>query len=204
MIQFELDNAHDMHYHWLRDRRFGKRADFTGRTLENLSSKYKNFSHAIFDGAVIRNTNFTEANLTGLSATGTHFDEVDFTGADLKDSHFQRALFTNTTMAYRTTDLWNVVGNGTQIITLQLGGKHVVYTDKVLQIGCKQYQLPEVWDHSDDQLRGRLESYSEEEFIKLLEWWDDWKTTLQQLIHKNPADLSGIRTIYVGKNTVGY
>jgi hypothetical protein len=93
-----------------------------------------------------------------------------------------------------------VTGNGTQIISLQLGGNHIVYTSEILQIGCKQYQLPDVWWHDKAEFRVGLQSYSDEEFDELIEWWDIWKITVQQIIHKHPADPNGIKTIYPGNN----
>ena len=89
MIQFELDHALDTHQHWLRDRRFGRRADFTGRKLEDLNIKYKDLSGAVLDGANLHRCDISNSNLTDVTANSAHFDSVDFTDTNLKNAHLQ-------------------------------------------------------------------------------------------------------------------
>jgi len=185
MIQFELDHALDTHQHWLRDRRFGRRADFTGRKLEDLNIKYKDLSGAVLDGANLHRCDISNSNLTDVTANSAHFDSVDFTDTNLKNAHLQDALFTNCTM--ERTDLWNVLGNGTQLITLQIGGRHVIYTSEILQINCKQFELDKVWWMSEDDAKHRLRGNTDAEQAESLAWWCRWKTEIYQIINKNPA-----------------
>jgi len=185
MIQFELDYALDFHQHWLRDRRFGRRADFTGRTLKNLNIKYKDLTGAILNGTNLHYCNLSNSNLEDIVANGSHFDNVDFTDTNLRNAHFQKALFTSCTL--ENTDLWDVTGNGTQIISLQLGGNNVCYTSEILQINCKQFKIDILRTLTDDEIRRRMQGKPDEETEEAIVWWDVWGDQIQQIINENPA-----------------
>ena len=186
MIQFELDHALDFHQHWLRDHRFGRCADFTDKDLRDLNAKSRDMSGALLEGANVFNCDFTGANLTGVIAAGGHFMNCNFTDTIFKNANFTNTRFTDCT--FENTDLWGVTGNAHQIITLQIGKRTVVYTDKMLQLSCKQYPLETVWEMTDDEV---LHSFRGKEYDgqreQNLEWWRTWKPLLQQIITENPA-----------------
>ena len=170
MIQFEIDYILDFHQHWLRDSRFSRRADLTGRILENLNIKYKDLSGAILDGARFHHCNLSNSNFSDIVANGVHFDVVDFTDSTLRNAHLDKAYFTDCT--FSNTDLWDVRGDGVFIISLQLGGKNICYTSDILQINCKQYDLEKVWWMTDEEM---LHSLRGEDYDNTragdMEWW---------------------------------
>jgi hypothetical protein len=189
MIQFELDNALDYHRHWLRDNRFGSRADFTGRTLKNLKASHCDLTGAIFNDANVISCDFSNANLTDISGTRVHFMDTDFTNANLRNAHLPRARYTQST--FKDTDLWEVSGDGVYIISLQLGQISICYTSEVLQINCLQFDLDKIWEMLDDELREEVTRRTcgeREEWVnKMMDWWARWDDQIYQIINKFPA-----------------
>ena len=185
MIQLELDHAVDFHRHWLRDKRFGARADFTDRTLENLNITYKDLSGAIFNNACIFSCNLSNSNLTDILATGVHFMDCNFTNTVFKNAHLQQAYYTLN--KFSNTDLWNVSGDGVYIISLQLGGSYVCYTSELLQINCQQFDLEKIWWMTEDQILADVNDHTDEEYAEMRAWWAKWKYQIYQIVNLNPA-----------------
>jgi len=128
---------------------------------------------------------FSNTNLTNIVAAGTHFLDTDFTSANFKNAYMPRAQYTQVT--FQWTDLWNVAGDGTYIITLQLGGAHVCYTSKALQINCLRFDINKIWWMSTEEISSRIIEHTDEEKAKMLKWWADWKYQIYQIVNKNPA-----------------
>jgi len=186
MIQFELDNMIDFHRHWLRDKRFGARADFTDRTLKNLNITYKDLTGAIFKDSKIHSCDFSNANLTDVIASQAYFHDVNFTNATFKNAYLRKAKFTLST--FSNTDLWNVSGDGVYIISLQLGRKNVCYTSEILQVNCKQLDIKKIWRMSDDEVINKTWEYSEDELKEMAQWWVKWRCHIYQIVNLNPAE----------------
>ncbi len=185
MIQFELDHMLDSHRHWLRDSRFGARADFTGRTLKNLNITHKDLTGAILKDANIYNCDFSNSNLTELMARRVHFMDSDFTNVTFKNAYLQQAYYTLN--KFSNTDLWNVSGDGVYIISLQLGGSNVCYTSEILQINCMQYDIKGIWWMTDDEILAKVAGHSGEEYAEMKAWWTKWKYQIYQIVNLNPA-----------------
>ena len=185
MIQFELDHALDSHRHWLRDKRFGARADFSDLTLENLDITYKDLSGAIFNNACIFSCNLSNSNFTNIMATRVHFMDCDFTNANFKNAHLQQARYALN--KFSNTDLWNVSGDGVYIISLQLGGSYVCYTSELLQINCLQFDIEKIWWMSEDDIFANVGEHSDEELVNMRAWWTKWRQQIYHIVNFNPA-----------------
>lgn len=185
MIQFELDYIRDFHQHWLRDKRFGCRADFTGSKLENLNMSYCDFTGAIFDDTRIFSCDLSNANLTNIVANRVTIMNCDLSYTNLKNAHLSQAKYAENTFV--RTDLWNVTGDGTYIISLQLGGHHVCYTSEILQVNCLQFDIKEIWWMSDDEVLSWITEHTDEEKAALTEWWTKWKLQIYQIVTNHPA-----------------
>ena len=185
MIQFEFDNIVDQHQHWIRDYRFGTRADFTRRTLEDLDMSNLDLSGAVFNHANIFRCDITDTDLTNIVANYAHFSDSNFTRTKLKHANLRYTKFTNPT--FQDTDFWGVFGDGEHIISLQLGGRDVCYTSDYLQIGCMQFDLDKVFNMSTDDFMYRLRTNTALEQQQALIWWNNWKSQIYQITEKNPA-----------------
>ena len=185
MIQRELDLVITQHRRWLRDKRFGSRADFTGSTMKNLDISNKYLSGAIFDDTGLFSCDFSNSDLSNIAATGVHFFECNFTNVSLRNARLQQARYTLST--FSNTDLWDVSGDGVYIIYLQLGGYNVCYPSEVLQINCLQFDIKKVWWMSDDDVLARVETYKDFEMVKMAEWWTQWKYQIYQIVNSCPA-----------------
>ena len=186
MIQVELDDMLDFHRHWLRDKRFGTRADFTDKTLENLTFSYRNLTGAIFNEENIFSCKFINSNMSEITAVKTHFKNCDFTNAIFKNAYLQQVRYTLS--IFSNTDLWNVSGDGIYIISLQLGGVNVCYTSEILQINCLQFDIEEIWWMStDDVILKTGRDRNEIQLDKMEVWWDKWKYQIYQIVKNSPA-----------------
>lgn len=71
--QERVDEMCTMHEAWLKDRSAGKRADFSGASLQGL----------VLEGRCLREANFKDADLTGAFLRSADFSHASFEGADL-------------------------------------------------------------------------------------------------------------------------
>jgi transcriptional regulator len=62
---------------------------------------------------------------------------------------------------------------------MQIETWSVVYTSKIMSIGCQQHKICEWWKFTDEQISAMDN--------KALSWWKKWKPILQQIIEISPA-----------------
>lgn len=185
MTQSEFDLICEHHQLWLKGTSFGARAEFAGRTIEGINASDRDLSGAIFTNARVFSCNLTNTNLTDIIAANTHFHDTDFTGANLRGAYMPRAEFTQS--IFSKTDLWNVTGDGVYIISLQLGGHHVVYTSEILQINCLRFGIKEIWWMPNDEVLSWVEEHSDEYKAEIAKWWQTWKLQIYQIVTTCPA-----------------
>jgi len=185
MIQFEFDHMVDLHQHWLRDPRFGARADFTNKKIDNIDGSNKDLSKAIFDNTRIffsdfsntkfDNTSFYKARLDNITLHKTSFKEANMLGTEITNTDIDNA------------DFWNTTGDGVHIISLQLGGHNVCYTDSIVQVNCKQFPIGTLWTMSDSEILSTVTGHSESELFELSKWWGAWKYQIRAILTLYPA-----------------
>ena len=61
----------------------------------------------------------------------------------------------------------DAIGNGREIKSMQLGTYNIIFTSKVLQIGCENFEISEWRGFSDNRIIDMDTG--------ALEWWNKWK-----------------------------
>lgn len=133
--------------------------------------------NAIADGADLSGVDLRGAILSGVDLRGAYLR-----GADLRDAILRRANLTGADLTgadLSGVGLWDTLGNGSHIRTLQTDRWMVVYTSEVIQIGCECHAIADWWNFDDEQIA--------EMHHGALEWWERWKPILQQIIETAPA-----------------
>lgn len=102
------------------------------------------------------------ADLSGVDLSG-----VDLTGADLRETNLTGA------------NLWDIIGNGREIKSMQIERYSVVYTSDILQIGCERHTVEEWRDFTDQEI-DKMDS-------ETLDWWKKWKEWIFNTIEMSPA-----------------
>ena len=188
--QLLFDLRCDNHEAWLKNSDFAERADFTGRDLVGLTAVLRDLTGAIFTDTNVLNCDFTGAILEDIHAPKVHFHKTNLTGVSFKNAYLRDAKYTETT--FENTDLWNVSGDGIYVISLQIGRRYVCYTSDILQIGCQQYAMPDVWWMADEEvlaqaMKGHIGDYDIGEEASLMAWWRTWKSQIYHIVNGNQA-----------------
>jgi len=173
------------HENWLKGSDFAERADFTGRDLVGLTAVSRDLTGAIFSSTNILKCDFTGAILEDVYAPRAHFHETDLTNVSFKNAYLRDAAFTSA--IFENTDLWGVSGDGTYIISLQLGGRYVCYTSEILQIGCQQFDIKKIWWMSNEDVLAQAMKGHDGEEDEITAWLTKWRYQIYQIVNNNPA-----------------
>jgi len=184
MNQAEFNHTVSEHAKWLQGGS-GVRADFTRTWLHEIDATDCDLTGSIWDFASVFCTNFTGSVFTNSAMYKAKFNACNFTNVSFKEAFLFGSLFTNSVFAQ--TDLWNTIGNGTQIISMQLGGQHVCYTADVLQVNCRQFEISKIWHLSDQEITSKMRNYPVTEVSVLLAWWIAWRDLISDIVQKHPA-----------------
>ncbi|HIF5778111.1 TPA: pentapeptide repeat-containing protein [Vibrio parahaemolyticus] len=101
-------------------------------------------------GAEITSSLVAGCSLIGANMFDANFSETKFLRTDLSESNLANTKLLESEFNY--VDLNGVVGNKENIISMQVGGYDVTYTDSILQIGKHQKTIQEwksVWMSKD-------------------------------------------------------
>ncbi|MGR1218539.1 pentapeptide repeat-containing protein [Metapseudomonas otitidis] len=164
------------HSAWLEGDDGGELADLRGADLRSADLRYANLRGANLSGANLRYANLRDAdlrdadlryaNLSSANLSGANLSGADLSGADLRDAR----------------SLWGVIGNLSEIKSVQCDLWPVTYTAEHMQIGCQLHLLSEWWAFGDEEI-SRMDS-------EALEWWKVWKPILKKIIKASPAFLA--------------
>lgn len=80
------------HQKWLDGIDGGKRADFTGANLSEISFKELDLSEAVFNEADLRGADFSGATLREAKFNDANLSGANLEGADLREAFFNRAI----------------------------------------------------------------------------------------------------------------
>jgi len=132
--------------------------DLSRANLRGVDLRYAILSYADLEGANLRGANLIGANLRGANLVGANLIGVDLIGVDLSGY-----------------DLFNTIGDGSYIQTIQTGEYHINITDTNIQIGCKNYSKSEWMAFTDKEIL-------EMDGRKALTFWKKWKNILKLAI----------------------
>jgi len=162
-------------------------ADLTGAYLTGAYLTGANLTGSALTDAILTEANLTGADLTGadltyVKLTGAHLKSANLTGADLTEANLKGVDLTYATLTgadLTGANMWNTIGNGREVKTVQTDLWTVTYTADIMQIGCRQHAIKDWWDFDDAAISAMAG--------KALEWWTRWKPILQQIIVTSPA-----------------
>ena len=104
--------------------------------------------------------NGSRANLSGADLSRANLSGANLSGADLSGA-----------------DLWYTTGNQCEIMTIQTSLWQIVYTQEVMQIGCRRHSITDWLSFSDKT----ISSMDDE----ALEFWKKWKPILNLIMERN-------------------
>ena len=185
MEQTEFNYKADMHRHWLQNPVFGVRADFTHAELKNIHANGLDLTGAIFDHSNVISSDFSATILERIHAYKANFYEVDLTDTNFKEAYLFDANFEKLSLS--DADFWNATGNGSSLISIQIGGKNACYSQEFLQVNCKKYTLSDLWYMSKTDLEETLRLYPPNEITEMIMWWNQHSELIKQIIVRNPA-----------------
>jgi len=132
-----------------------RRADLSEANLREANLRWADLSGADLRGADLSGANLSGANLSEANLSGANLSEANLRWADLSGADLSGIR------------IFNAIGDGAVIRSMQLPRYIVNVCDDWLQIGCKGHRLHE-WGQFDDETITRMDEGA-------LEWWREWK-----------------------------
>jgi hypothetical protein len=167
-----------LHKLWLENNPEGERADLSGADLRvadlrgadlrRVNLRRVNLRGADLSDAYLSGADLSDADLSGAVLSGADLSDAYLRGADLRRVNLSDADLRRVNLS--GADLWDCIGNGKEIKTVQTSAYTVTYTKDVMQIGCKHYTWEE-WCSFDDNTIQQMDNQA-------LEWWKVWKPIL--------------------------
>jgi hypothetical protein len=136
-----------------------------------------NLEDANLEGANLIGANLEGANLEGANLIGANLEGANLRCANLRCANLRCANLRCANL--RCANLWNCLGNGKEIKTVQLSRYTVVYTAKALQIGCKNYPITDWFEFDEDTIADMD--------LMALTWWNKHKNLIKLLLEVSPA-----------------
>ena len=130
-------------------------ADLRYSNVEYSNLRYSNLANANLEYSNLRYSNLANANLANAD-----LENAKLGNAYLEKANLEKANLENTNLRY-------AIGNMKEIRSMQVERYHIVYTSKMLCIGCMQYPIEEWENFSDDQIR-KMDKGA-------LDFWKKWK-----------------------------
>ncbi len=117
--------------------------DLAKADFSNSEGGETSFVASVLTLADFNNADLCYGEFTNCEAIGVNFVDAEISHFTLKDTDFTESNFFNATIKKITQENCNfssAIGNGKQIISMQIGGEMVVYTEQSLSIAG--YRLP--------------------------------------------------------------
>lgn len=109
-------------------------------------------------------------------------EQANLRSANLRYANLRSANLRSANLS--ENKLWGATGNTCHLLSIQTGRYEIVYTDKVMQIGCEQHDIKDWWKFDDETIDAMDPGIS-------LDWWDVWRPILKRIIKASPAKPTG-------------
>ena len=152
------------------------RADLSHADLSEANLSEADLSEANLSGTNLSGANLSEADLSEANLSGTNLSEANLSGANLSGANLSEADLSGTNLF--KTDMNGASGNIKEIKTIKVDTYPIVYTDKVIQIGCENHTIKEWFEFSDKEIL-------EMDGKKALKFWQKWKPILKMIINES-------------------
>ena len=146
------------HKLWLKDEDGGARASLSGADLRGASLRGADLRGADLRDADLINADLIDADLIDANLINADLRGANLRGADLSGADLRRMAS----------------GNNREIRTVQTGEWIIVYTDDMMDIGCRQHSLSEWWSFTDEQIADMDKG--------ALDFWRKWRPILRQIM----------------------
>jgi Pentapeptide repeats (8 copies) len=146
-------------------------ATLSGANLSGADLRDADLSVANLSGANLRDADLRAATLKGANLSGANLRAATLKGANLSGANLSGANLRDADL--RAADLTFIkAGNNIDILTLQLPPYQVVVDriNKIMAIGCKQYEVAE-WEDFDDYVIHQMDH-------EALIFWKQWRETV--------------------------
>lgn len=157
--------------------------DLLGASLKNADLRLANMSHAVIEDASFFGALCYGANFAGTYAFRANFHcanlgTASFVGATLRGARFTGANLGG--VDFTKADIRGAIGNGKEMVSLQLERWPVVIVAGQMAIGCQQHSIAEWWGFSDRAINIMDECHA-------LDWWKKWRPVLETVVEKVAA-----------------
>lgn len=141
--------------------------------------------YASFRSSDLRDRDLRDEELCRVDFRCTNLSGADLRGAKMWDSDLRGALLDGTKLA--GADLWGVHGNGREIRSMTIGGKHCVWITSPegvvsLWAGCV-VRTARQWDKMSERACRRLRGNPDDN----VQWMIAYRDTLRELVAACPA-----------------
>ena len=188
MNKEDLKIAIEKHQLWLNDEDGGERAnleraDLRGAYLEGANLERANLRGAYLERAYLERADLRGADLRGAYLRGANLEGAYLEGANLEGAYLEGADLEGADL--EGASLWGAAGNRAEIKSIFAAEQYpITYTAEYLQIGCERHLIDDWWAFDDDKILSM-------DGKKAMEFWMDWKATIQSIIAKSPATKTG-------------
>lgn len=187
-----------------------KDLDISDLTIDGIDLKGLQIHNCRAEKLAIRNSHLAYCEISGSNLEGCKINRSVLANSTIKNSHLDRSTFnyvdlTNARLGevslelsefyeadlwksklhnvdLGTVDLFNVIGDGTYIKSIQLFPEYKInYTSNHLQIGCEKYTFEEWWTFTDWDI-GSMDDGN-----KSLNFWEANKEHIRHIVEKFPA-----------------
>jgi uncharacterized protein YjbI with pentapeptide repeats len=129
----------------------------------------------------LRLIGWRRANLQNCDLSGANLQNCDLSGADLRNCDFRNAVLWNCDLRGANlqncdlsgADLSGVIGNGRELVSIQVRPWPVSITKDVIQIGCQQHTHATWAAFTDEQISAMAEG--------ALDYWRKYKQIILAL-----------------------
>lgn len=144
-----------------------------------------NLSYAHLISARFHNADLYKADLRGANCSSADFSNSSLVYADLSNADISKANFSGADLSCADLSgvrLCNTIGNMKEIHSAQLKHFGIVWTDRILAIGCKQYTIEEWRSFTDQDIFNMTTS------LNSVVLWQKWKTIIFAMIKLTTAN----------------
>ena len=165
-------------------------SDLRYSDLSNSDLSYSDLRYSDLSYSDLSNSNLRYSNLRGSDLSNSDLRDSDLRGSNLSNSDLRDSDLSYSNLRYsnlrgsnlrgsdlRGSDLRNIIGNGREIKSLQIGTYMVSYHKDILNIGCQSHTLNKWLNFTDEEI-DRMDKGTS------LDWWKLNKDILITLVKR--------------------
>jgi len=176
-----LDEVIRKHADWLINSVNGERANLSSANLSSADLSYADLSYADLCSANLCSADLSSANLSSANLSFANLSFANLSYANLCSADLSSANLCSADLSFANLS-W-VIGNSLNLKYIQSGKHEIIYSDKVMAIGCEQHDIKDWWKF-DDKTISKMDCGA-------IEWWKVWKPILKKIIKVSPAKPTG-------------